>query len=165
MNGKASTVLNPGSFFEIFLGLWLLNFETCNFLLKGSRLFFSVKAFLCFYDKKIVHGCSRDFELNTRGEILYQRAPCIIHYLLIGDKMAEIVIQPQCKISEKWPCTTIFNACLWLDRSVIGFHTNLFTYSDLSMRGRKANLRKLCKADTQSRVCITFEKFPNLPSV
>ena len=52
MNGKASTVLNPGSFVEIFLGLWLLNFETCNFLLKGSRLFFSVKAFLCFYDKK-----------------------------------------------------------------------------------------------------------------
>ena len=145
--------------------------------------------------KKIVHGClqlwkfstwyqeiitahillldtslvrcshSRDIELNTRGEILYQRAPCIIHYLLIGDKMAEIVIQPQCKNSEKWPCTTIFNACLWLDRSVIGFHTNLFTYSDLSTRGRKANLRKLCKADTQSRVCITFEKFPNLPSV
>ena len=137
MNGKASTVLNPGSFVEIFLGLWLLNFETCNFLLKRSRLFFSVKAFLCFYDKKIVHGClqlwkfstwyqeiitayillidtslvrcshSRDIELNTRGEIPYQRAPCIIHYLLIGDKMAEIVIQPQCKISEKWPCTTI----------------------------------------------------------
>ena len=195
MNGKASTVLNPGSFVEIFLGLWLLNFETSNFLLKRSRLFFSVKAFLCFYDKKIVRGClqlwkfstwyqeiitahillldtslvrcshSRDIELNTRGEIPYQRAPCIIHYLLIGDKMAEIVIQPQCKNSEKWPCTTIFNACLWLDRSVIGFHTNLFTYSDLSTRGRKANLRKLCKADTQSRVCITFEKFPNLPSV
>ena len=44
---------------------------------------------------------SRDSELNTRREIPYQRAPCIILDLLNGDKMAEIVVQPQCKISEK----------------------------------------------------------------
>ena len=44
---------------------------------------------------------SRDSELNARREIPYQRAPCIILDLLNRDKMAEIVIQPQCKISEK----------------------------------------------------------------
>ena len=65
MNGKASTVLNPGSFVEIFLGLWLLNFETCNFLLKRSRLFFSVKAFYVFYDKKIAYSYGNS-KLDTK---------------------------------------------------------------------------------------------------
>ena len=42
---------------------------------------------------------------------------------------------------------------------------SVFTYSRLNTRGGWKNLRKLCKPDTQSRVCITFKKFFNLPRV
>ena len=42
---------------------------------------------------------------------------------------------------------------------------SVFTYSHLNTRGGWKNLRKLCKPDTQSRVRITFKKFPNPPSV
>ena len=42
---------------------------------------------------------------------------------------------------------------------------SVFTYSRLNTRGGWENLRKLCKPDTQSRVCITFNKFSNLPRV
>ena len=42
---------------------------------------------------------------------------------------------------------------------------SVFTYSRLNTRGGWKNLRKLCKPDTQSRVCITFKKFSNLPRV
>ena len=66
---------------------------------------------------------SWDSVLNTRREIPYQHAP--MYYSLCGrvKKMAEFVLKPQCKIPEKLPYSTNFNACLWLDRSAIGFHT------------------------------------------
>ena len=38
----------------------------------------------------------------------------------------------------------------------------MFTHSHLNTRGGWENLRKLCEPDTQSRVCITFKKFPSL---
>ena len=38
----------------------------------------------------------------------------------------------------------------------------MFIYSHLNTRGGWENLRKLCEPDTQSRVCITFKKFPSL---
>ena len=66
---------------------------------------------------------SWDSVLNTRREIPYQHAP--MYYSLCGrvKKMAEFVLKPQCKIPEKLPYSTNFNACLWLDRSAIGFHS------------------------------------------
>ena len=42
---------------------------------------------------------------------------------------------------------------------------SVFTYSRLNTRGGWENLRKLFKPHTQSRVCITFKKFSNLPRV
>ena len=39
---------------------------------------------------------------------------------------------------------------------------SMFTYSRLNTKGGWENLRKLYEPDTQSRVCITFKKFPGL---
>ena len=50
---------------------------------------------------------------------------CIILYILNEDKMADFAIQPHAKFLPKLPYSTNFNACLWLDRSVIGCHTAL----------------------------------------
>ena len=50
---------------------------------------------------------------------------CIILYILNEDKMADFAIQFHAKFLPKLPYSTNFNACLWLDRSVIGCHTAL----------------------------------------
>ena len=86
-----------------------------------------ITIYFLLLDTSLVHWPhSWDSELNTLRRNSISTRTFVLFYLLNEEKMVEFVIQRQCKIPEKLPCTTSFDAYLWLDRSVIGFLTKLF---------------------------------------
>ena len=80
---------------------------------------------------------SWDSELNTRREIPYQRAVMYYSLYIEWGQNGRFCHTASCIIPKKLPYSTNFNACLWLDRSVIGCHT--------ALKPSAADHRKSCR--------------------
>ena len=155
--------------------------------LKKSTYLLSKGLLWLYVKKKKIHDClqlwnfSSRVQLDTKKLLQFIFSCSIPHsfadltheiasYTLeekfhINTHFSIIVIQPNAKSLKSYPVQRVLMRVCGLIAQWSVFLRSFFTHSHLNTRGRKENLRKLCKPDTQSRVCITFEKFPNLPSV
>ena len=101
------------------------------------------------------------FHINTHFCIII----CIITIYWTRKKWSSLSYSLNAKSLKSYPVQRVLVRICGLIAQGSVFLRSFFTHSHLNTRGRKENLIKLCKPDTQSRVCINFEKFPNLPSV
>lgn len=144
---------------------WLL--AVMELLFSCSTLYQEINSiYILLLDTSLVRWPhSWDSELNTWGEIPYQHA--LLYYFIYWTrtKWPSLSYSLNAKSLKSYPVQRVLMLICGLIAQWSVFLRSFFTHSHLNTRGRKENLIKLCKPDTQSRVCITFEKFPNLPSV
>ena len=137
-----------------------------NFYLCSTRYQEIITIYFLLLDTSLVHWpLSWDSELNTWGEIPYQHALLYYSIYWTRKKWSSLSYSLNAKSLKSYPVQRVLMRICGLIAQWSVFLRSFFTHSHLNTRGRKENFIKLCKPDTQSRVCINFEKFPNLPSV